>query len=92
MAKRKTSRKVNRTKVSNIRRVATTKVDNKLSILLIVLALLVFALAAISMSSTGSQQTVVSPVKVTASPTVKPTVKPVVKATVKPATTVKTTK
>ena len=88
MAKRKTSRKVNRTKVSNIRRVATTKVDNKLSILLIVLALLVFALAAISMSSTGSQQTVVSPVKVTASPTVKP----VVKTTVKPTTTVKATK
>ena len=88
MAKRKTSRKVNRTKVSNIRRVATTKVDNKLSILLIVLALLVFALAAISMGRTASQQTVVSPVKVTASPTVKP----VVKTTVKPTTTVKATK
>ena len=88
MAKRKTSRKVNRTKTSSVRRIATTKVDNKLSILLIILALLVFALAAISMSNAGSQQTVTSPVKVTASPTVKP----VIKATVKPATTVKTTK
>lgn len=88
MAKRKTSRKVKRTKAGSVRRIADTKVDNKLSVLLIILALLVFALAAISMSGAVRPKTVTNPVKVTASPTAKP----VVKATVKPATTVKTTK
>jgi len=53
MAKVKKTKKIN-----HIKRIATTKVDNKLSILLIVFALLVFALAAISMSSQSGSKTV----------------------------------
>jgi hypothetical protein len=90
MAKTKRTRKLKRSaKTGSVRRIAATKVDNKLSILLIILALLVFTFAAISMS--GSGKTVTNPEKVTTSATVKPTEKPVIKATVKPTTTVKTT-
>jgi len=58
MAKVKKTNKSNKTKkVSTIKRVATKKVDNKLSLLLIVLALLVFALAAYSMSNPVNNET-----------------------------------
>jgi uncharacterized protein YneF (UPF0154 family) len=76
-------------KVNNIKKVAATKVDNKLSLLLIVLALLLFALVAIYISGSASQSTVMTPAKVTVTQTAKPVVKATVKPTVKPATTVK---
>ncbi|MGA3292133.1 MAG: hypothetical protein ABSC49_03260 [Candidatus Microgenomates bacterium] len=84
MAKRKVIRKVKKSaKVSRVRKIATTKVDNKLSILLIILALLIFALAALSMTKgTGSQSMGQNQVQIKVSPS--PTAKPVVK-TVKTA-------
>lgn len=71
-------------KSKKVTKVATSKVNNRLSVLLLILALLVFALAAIVMSSDGKREVVPSPspVKVTASPTAKPVVK-TVKTTVK---------
>jgi hypothetical protein len=70
MAKVKRSKKVSR-----IKKIASAKVDNKLSILLIVLALLVSALAAISMGQSGYQTSSSNQAKVTVSPTPKPAVK-----------------
>jgi hypothetical protein len=73
MAKVKKTKKIN-----HIKRIATTKVNNKLSILLIVFALLVFALAAISMSSQSGSKTIKpSPVAtISATSSAKPVVKP----------------
>jgi flagellar basal body-associated protein FliL len=55
--------------------------QNKLSLVLIILALLVFALAAYTMSMQSNQVSTTNQVKITASPTPKPVVKatPVVK-------------
>jgi hypothetical protein len=81
MAKKKTIKKVTKAKkVGTVRKIASTKVDNKLSILLIVLALLIFALAALSMSVQSVSKTVSPspvPVKVTVTPSAKPIVKTV---------------
>jgi hypothetical protein len=71
------------TKVAKTTSVMNTKVDNKLSVLLLVLAFLIFALAAIAMNdSSKSVSQTVSPIKVVATPTAKPVVK-TVKTTVK---------
>ena len=51
------------------------KSQNKLSLVLIILALLVFALAAYTMSMQSNQVSSTNQVKVTASPTPKPVVK-----------------
>jgi uncharacterized membrane protein affecting hemolysin expression len=51
------------------------KTTNRLSILLIILALLVFALAAYTMSVQGNQTSTSNQVKIAATPTPKPVVK-----------------
>jgi hypothetical protein len=69
MAKAKKTNKVSH--MSHIKRVATTKVDNRLSFMLIVLALLVFVLAALSMSSKSNNKVVSPTPTLTASPVAK---------------------
>lgn len=82
MAKVKKSNKTK--KITKTAKVAASKVNNRLSVLLLILAFLVFALAAIAMNDSSKSQMVPSPspVKVVATPTAKPVVK-TVKTTVK---------